>query len=503
MSAPASRLARTTTLLALVFCTGMSGAAEECSGWALLNPPQDYDAQVVNQKAVLDLLSNGLTVYWVAGPKAGPGGTRMGDYVVPMQEGADYARAVLRELTPAHQKMLQGATAFKGMKMAAPRVAVETQMYFHWYYEVVRRGGFRFGSPKHNAADLAPYNLFVAPGGGNVAVTEEYNQVLRDFVRSGRGYLGSCFGAAKAVYPSRVSYATGSVGASLVEADNVEVARKYGALGGTGSVEIKMEAPAHPVLWNLPPEKLKTLYFNGPVLKGRAPSATVLASLKTALFAKGSVDAEEEYGKAIWIAGQRDGEGKVVVFGDHPEAPPVTGGEYQWQECHRACFNAILWCCAGPVQEARLPSPRSAPPTPWFRRGAESARMTAEIETVLRKTIAVRRSLEKIAVTAKVGAEGTDQTPGSVNKSLSFNLAMSHADFCRMELLLPRLAMTGGADRAGRFAKTREQLLADLTRILGFDEFIQPIHMPTEVALQLEQWTRDYERFERSERQGR
>ena len=68
--------------------------AEMSSGWVILNPKDDHKAQLENQKLVLDILDQGLTVYWFVSSSPSIRGVHTGDYVIPRQKNENYAIAL-------------------------------------------------------------------------------------------------------------------------------------------------------------------------------------------------------------------------------------------------------------------------------------------------------------------------------------------------------------------------------------------------------------------------
>jgi hypothetical protein len=376
---------------------------------------------------------------------------------------------------------MPAGSALKGHRLRFPKLAVGghggTHAYFFWYVATLRQVGFRicpyWGT---TAAELKGFDVFVSPGGGG-RITSEYNAMLTGFLKAGGHYVGSCYGAAQALYPSKVSYATGEVGASLIEADNAEIVGSYGALGGRGGIRVANRMPNHPVMWNLPAE-FRDNYEHGPVMKlhGETTNATILATLVSAEFGDGRKDTVEEYGKAIWMAGQRPGEGRVVIFGDHPETPA-------WKDTSgaQACWNAVLWCVAGPLEEISAAGNPAAEAPAWFRPGpgspADVSARIAELTGQLEKT---RLKPESRDVYDRAKVQGEDH-------------AVILAAFARMK-------MEKGGDAAGRFALERDRLLNDLGAALaGYAERDDRTGIKLmELAIRFGEWDRDYVRFQRA-----
>jgi hypothetical protein len=468
-----------TVLAAALLVAGPAFGKDDARGWVVVNGHADFDARVRNQRAVLDLLRNGVPVYWMTSVGSTDVGFADGDFAIPLCGDTAYVKATLDELPTEQVKPLPAAGGLKGYRLRFPRLAVYGRggSYFFWYVTTLRQGGFRI-CPFNGktAADLKGFDVFISPGGGG-RITSEYNAMLTGFLKAGGHYVGSCYGAAQALYPSKVSYATGEVGASLIEADNAEIVGSYGALGGRGGIRVANRMPGHPVMWNLPAE-FRDNYENGPVMKlhGETTNATILATLVSADFGDGRKDTVEEYGKAIWMAGQRPGEGRVVIFGDHPETPA-------WKDTSgaQACWNAVLWCVAGPLEEISAAGNPAAEAPAWFRPGpgspADVSARIAELTGQLEKT---RLKPESRDVYDRAKVQGEDH-------------AVILAAFARMK-------MEKGGDAAGRFALERDRLLNDLGAALaGYAERDDRTGIKLmELAIRFGEWDRDYVRFQRA-----
>jgi hypothetical protein len=471
------------------------GAERSCAR-VLRNPEGDYAAQLRSQRTALDLTRSGLTVFRLAEPPEPGRDLLPGDYVVPVQEGWGYAAAALGEL-PADQKVaLTTDCEIGACRLRFPRIVLDAHPwagFYRWYHDVLRAGNFRFShmiSP--DARELAGHDLVVVPGGGGL-IPDGYARAMREHVRGGGNYVGSCFGAAQAIYPSKVSYSPEVVGASLIEVENVEIVRSYGALGGTGAIVVANRAADHPVMFGLP-EEFHTQYWNGPVMKPRNGTARVLAVLKKAEFTpRHPEDASEEYGKAIWLAGQRPGEGKVVVFGDHPESVrrtriAGTARNIPNDLANRGVHNAVLWCSSGETEKVEL-RPAAVPAGPgWLRPAEGSSPVSARLGPAERRAAVLRRDFERRGFTRK----------SRLTHSLA---ARAYTDLRAIIDVLPAMRMKRGADAAGLFARRREELLEELIEFLagtprGYAPRLGEMrHMPTELCVRFEEWGRDYRRF--------
>jgi hypothetical protein len=474
-----------------------TAGADERGTRVLRNPPGDYAAQLRLQRTALDLARNGLAVFRLTEPVDSAPDLRPGDYLIPAAGASGYARAALAEIPPALQAVLATDCEAKGCRLLCPRILLDAHSwagFYKWYHDVLRAGGFRFSHMTGpDARELAGGDLVVVPGGGGL-IPEGYAETMREYVRAGGNYVGSCFGAAQAIYPSRVSYSPEPVGASLIEAENAEIVRSFGALGGTGPIVVSSRAPDHPVMWNLPAQ-FHTQYWNGPVMRPVNGTVEVLAVLERAEFTpRHPEDAVEEYGKAIWLAGRRPGEGRVVVFGDHPESVrrtriPNSPGFINTDLANRAVHNAVLWCCGGEAEA--LARHAGGEPDPARLRPADSPPPPCrKLARALRRTTALRMDFERRGFRRK----------SRITHSLA---ARAYSDLRTIEEILPAMEMSAGGDAAGEFARRRDALIAELQELVaktprGYAPQLGEMrHMPSELCIRFEEWSRDYGRFAR------
>ena len=127
-------------------------ALDPASGWAILNPRDDHEAQIINQKLILDMLDQGLTVCWVVKARPPIPGIRAGDYIIPRQEKEGYAIALLKELSTDRKKALSSIATVTAHKLSYPKIILDGLPWasFHgWYYDTLLKGGFRFEHPAH------------------------------------------------------------------------------------------------------------------------------------------------------------------------------------------------------------------------------------------------------------------------------------------------------------------------------------------------------------------
>lgn len=367
------------------------------SPWAhvLTNPHPvrdgfQYQGHSENLRIVLDLLRNGCRVEWVAVLPADKNSlkgriVRRGDFLVPMkQPKAILAQIILAEVPKARRLAINGAFSCEVYPLRNPRILLDAHLWagnYYWYYDTLLLGGFAFEHLyQHDEKSFDPqrHNLFVVPGGGG-SIPLNYNELLRNYVAGGGNYLGSCWGCAQALYPSKVSYGSGN-GAGIADAHNDEITRSFGALGGTGHIVLRNDAPDHPIMWDLPQE-IHNIYWNGPVMKPGKLSHR-LASLVNVVAddfrfhsnnpKQRQIDAAEEQGKCLYLTSQRPGEGKVTVFGNHPEASNGVNPFDAHPMGYKAIYNAILFSTADPKRTISL----AAPSGPAVLEAAEQMKLT-------------------------------------------------------------------------------------------------------------------------------
>ncbi len=346
-------------------------------GYVLTNPDpkQDkfqYRGHFENLRLVLDLLRNECQVYWIEATDEDQR-IRRGDYLIPMrQPRARLAQIILATANKSQRVKLTSAFACQAYPLRFPRIQIDAHRWagnYYWYYDTLLRGGFSFEhlyQHQENSFDARRHNLYVVPGGGG-RIPAEYNELLRKYVAAGGNYLGSCWGCAQALYPSKVSYGSGN-GAGIADARNNEITRSFGALGGVGHVVLKNDAPDHPIMWDIPNE-IHNIYWNGPVMEPGKHSRGLASLVRVveddfrfhARDAKQRrVDVEEEIGKCLYLTSQRPNEGRVTVFGNHPEASDGVNPFRAHVMGYKATYNAILFSTAGPKETLQLEAPNSS-----------------------------------------------------------------------------------------------------------------------------------------------
>jgi len=275
-----------------------------------------------------------------------------------------------------------------------PRVTLYRRPSIDWesYFTCLSEAGFCHQSvlrPMDVLKNLTldNFNLFII-GGQNGSVNEicDYihpitffaNWKIKKFVDSGGGFVGSCGGSVKAasgyrrplVLPISKCYFVNNFIPFQIRIVDRAIYRALPGAGGTYSggsgVKVKIVNHSCPVSFGLPGIINKTNYWAGPMFLEKllgSPNSEDLGIIegfdetgwdwdfymkyhiifwekrsekfKKSLF-KRWIDYSE--GKALWITANH-GDGKIVLFGDHPEYCA-----YEWgNTSKRIIYNAILY----------------------------------------------------------------------------------------------------------------------------------------------------------------
>jgi len=369
-------VARTIVVLAVGFflVERAQGAAPNAYLIVHSDPSEDefrYQGHAENMRLALRILRNGFRVYWLAESNESSTSNvplyRRGDFLIPLDQPDRKFLQFLLEQTasPGVQAVSEKITA-SVYPLDEPTILVDAQSWasnYYWYYDTLTTAGFSFEhlyQHEANSFDPQRHNLFVVPGGGG-DIPAGYNDLLRGYVSGGGNFIGSCWGAIQALQPSEASGGSGN-GAGIAEGLNTQKIRSFGALGGYGPIVLKNEAPGHPVMWDLPSE-IRNIYWNGPVMQptgGARSLASFHHVVEPDFFfhrpdrAARKLDYTEEIGKSIYMVSQREGEGRVVLFGSHPEATSSVSPFEPFAMGNKALYNSILFATAGPLQSHTL-----------------------------------------------------------------------------------------------------------------------------------------------------
>jgi len=176
-------------------------------------------------------------------------------------------------------------------------------------------------------------NVFVMPGGAVHFWSFPWGDPLAwglgnitEFVKNGGGYIGVCAGTVEALST------TGYGELEFVDAymyDGVRqdmYARDWKIL--QGPLYINVEQPDHPVMFGYGPEAIRpgygpqtTIYYlGGPAMYDVGLNATVLATYAAPITQEALPSVSNQWGAAA-VIGADYYDGKVVLFGPHPEYP--------------------------------------------------------------------------------------------------------------------------------------------------------------------------------------
>jgi glutamine amidotransferase-like uncharacterized protein len=176
-------------------------------------------------------------------------------------------------------------------------------------------------------------NVFVMPGGAVHFWSFPYGAPqawgignITEFVKNGGGYIGVCAGTVEALTTTGFGYC------EFVNATMYDGVRKDGNARDwkvlQGPLYIDVEQPNHPVMFGYGPEAIRpgygpqtTIYYlGGPAMYNVGLNATVLATYANPITQEAMSSVSNQWGAAAVISADYY-EGKVVVFGPHPEYP--------------------------------------------------------------------------------------------------------------------------------------------------------------------------------------
>jgi Biotin-protein ligase, N terminal len=210
------------------------------------------------------------------------------------------------------------------------------------------------------AGALEGFDAFVMPGGGYRAMLGQIEplgadgaRALRAYVEGGGMYIGCCAGSYDAATVPEVFLAACPAQAEMcllgARVWNDGGGEEWGGLRspGVGVLRAETAAPEHPVMAGMP-ASFEIAHYNGPLFTGAQPLARVAG--RTERFTPwehmlGDASAhpliDDAPGIANIVAGPC-GEGRVVLFGSHPEFGFGVAMEDE-QPPARMLLNAIAW----------------------------------------------------------------------------------------------------------------------------------------------------------------
>ena len=207
---------------------------------------------------------------------------------------------------------------------------------------------------------LAAFDAFVMPGGGYRAMFGQIEPLgtdgaaaIKRYVQDGGMYIGCCAGSydAAKTAPSFVALCPAQPEMCLLDATVWnEEGENWGLRSpGVGVLRARTAAADHPVMVGMP-ETFEIAHYNGPLFSGAQALARVAAPTDRFTPAERFlgpadgptlVEQAAEAGIANVVAGAL-GEGRVVLFGSHPEFGFSLTMEDE-QEPTRMLRNAIDW----------------------------------------------------------------------------------------------------------------------------------------------------------------
>jgi glutamine amidotransferase-like uncharacterized protein len=249
---------------------------------------------------------------------------------------------------------------------------------------------------------LAGFDAFVMPGGGYRAMFGQIEplgadgaRAVREFVEAGGMYIGCCAGSYDAAKVSESFLALCPAQGEMCLLDATvfnEGGEEWGLRSpGIGVLRARTAAPAHPVMAGMP-EEFEIAHYNGPLFEGAEPLARVagrterftaweetLGERPDRVLLDDAVDAQV----ANIVAGPC-GDGRVVLFGSHPEFGFGIAMEDE-QPPARMLLNAIDW------QLAENPAPRPGVELSVDgAAGGDPARAAELAERIAERTAAIR-----------------------------------------------------------------------------------------------------------------
>jgi Biotin-protein ligase, N terminal len=210
------------------------------------------------------------------------------------------------------------------------------------------------------AGALEGFDAFVMPGGGYRAMFGQIEPLgpdgarrLRAYVQGGGMYIGCCAGSydAATVAQSFIDLCPAQPEMCLLDATVWnEGGAEWGLRSpGVGVLRARTAAPEHPVMAGMP-EEFEIAHYNGPLFAGATALARVAG--RTDRFTpweetlgrtvpRPLIDEAADAGVANIVAGPC-GDGRVVLFGSHPEFGFTLAMDDE-QPPARMLLNAIDW----------------------------------------------------------------------------------------------------------------------------------------------------------------
>jgi hypothetical protein len=221
------------------------------------------------------------------------------------------------------------------------------------------------------AGALDGFDAFVMPGGGYRAMLGQIEplgadgaRALRAYVEGGGMYIGCCAGSYDAATVPEVFLATCPAQAEMCLLDarvwNDGGGEEWGGLRspGVGVLVAETAAAEHPVMAGMP-ARFEIAHYNGPLFTGAQPLARVVGRTERFTPWEHMLGDRSEHALIDDAAGVSNivagpcGDGRVVLFGSHPEFGFSVAMEDE-QPPARMLLNAIAWQLGeNPVERPR------------------------------------------------------------------------------------------------------------------------------------------------------
>ena len=237
---------------------------------------------------------------------------------------------------------------------------------------------------------LGEANVFVMPGGAVHFWSFPWGAPqawgvgnITEFVKNGGGYIGVCAGTVEALSTTGYGYCE-LVNATMYNGVRQDMyARDWKVL--QGPLYIDVEQPNHPVMFGYGPEAIRpgygpqtTIYYlGGPAMYNVGLNATVLATYAAPVTQEAPSSVSNQWGAAA-VIGADYYDGKVVLFGPHPEYPGP---------CARLYAQTLYYCANVPKPSRLDPIENVAMSETTISKHVDTIRSTvSQIKPILEET---------------------------------------------------------------------------------------------------------------------
>jgi len=409
----------TLVLITTIFAsTVVSESSDSSSIYGFIidvNPNQNYSTQAEISRLINKLLAEDVVIYWANSDISVSSqdiadeediqkrSFSKGSFIVSINDDSSI-NAKANFLTHIYStnkkvksyKILQPLKDLQAYTLIEPKIAhYDGEGVGSLYYWALDEGGFlnqKLLKPEEvmDDLDIEKYNVFIWGGqAGNFSTVLKdillppaltVRQKIRDFVRDGGGYVGSCYGGWRAAsgyrrpvgYPLDLGY-NRFLSFLPMQLDLVKRS-VYRALPGGGDINVRITNPNHPIAFGLPEIIEHHTYWAGPMFLdntiggSNAETFGVIESIynndedkwdwnfmmnlnlwwiskdisnETKMnIAKKWVDLS--IGKPLWVSANF-GKGKVVAFGGHPESAFMYDVSMDYSSPPRVVYNTIFY----------------------------------------------------------------------------------------------------------------------------------------------------------------